>query len=428
MDHAKYTASGNSNNMFANSITRNDNQLQWAVTGIILMISAVYWWYSKVPLREKMSHKRSFSFTTLSSCPNPNCIRCHRYRHVQRTAIQRLPYICKDIRVRYPSLEVDRVVTSITKHPPSSSPFPKQAPTVLFVHGLSSKPFVTDMYPNVVEVFSTMFITSTFLNTVLHEIHSVSKDLWTRNDTPRGYWLVLSMLNQGTWNDHVTKMCPILTQFIQSIPNRLEKCLFGNAFVSCIEPGTCIEPHCGPTNVRHRLQYTLQLPTNKPSMKHDENDNNNNRNNRTPMTNSTMANASNGVHPPLEPQLKVHDTILSYKNHSGTMFIFDDSFEHSVDYEDYSVVGREQQDSKGLFSWFSTMVILKSNGKNKDTVKQGMAEKADLLLPELPTGRVDLSPTIISRQSRIVLIVDLWHFQLNPAERTLLQELYPPYG
>ena len=73
--------------------------------------------------------------------------------------------------------------------------------------------------------------------------------------------------------------------------------------ISKIYAGTVIEPHCGPTNVRHRLQYTLTVPP----------------------VSSTVGKA---------PILRVgggRNTQLTWRN-PGDFFIFDDSMVHSVHY------------------------------------------------------------------------------------------------
>ena len=94
-------------------------------------------------------------------------------------------------------------------------------------------------------------------------------------------------------------------QLVRDLPNLMEDCLFGNVIVSKIYAGTCIEPHCGPTNVRHRLQYTLTVPPATSHLNHHT------------------------------PSLRVGGgaTQLTWTD-PGDYFIFDDSMVHSVEYQD----------------------------------------------------------------------------------------------
>ena len=74
---------------------------------------------------------------------------------------------------------------------------------------------------------------------------------WTVND---GDWKVLHLMNQGVWKNTAT-----FSQNVRELikPTHADSCLFGNVFFSILQPGSIIEPHCGPTNVRHRLQLCL---------------------------------------------------------------------------------------------------------------------------------------------------------------------------
>ena len=411
------------------------NQLQWIGTVIVLLLSAMYW-ISRFHRQDRTDHhddhpiKTEFQWRSLSlsssllssslfssssstsssssSCPNPNCIRCRRYRQVQGTAIRRLPYIYKDIRMRYPGWTVDRIIDSI-RHP---APFAdrstntKQTPSgLLFVRELlteaNHQPLVTNLYPQVVDIFTNL--PATFRDRVLQEVASLSLDEWTKNDTPSssseqhqddsasGCWYIASLLNQGTWNNVVTSKCPLVTQFLQqTILNDylLDKCLFGNAFVSCLQPGTRIEPHCGPTNIRHRLQYILSVPTNHKDSRRE--------------TFTRM------------PRFQVCNTILPHQD-IGSVFVFDDSFEHSVDYDvdyDDDDNDEEEEEEKSSRSPIGT-------SRRIDVTEHHPTSRKQVVIPTTDTP-------ICSPQCRVVLIVDLWHCQLNVAERALLQDLYPP--
>jgi hypothetical protein len=251
----------------------------------------------------------SSSIASFSRCPNPNCIRCRRYRQVQESAQKRLPWVIRQVQSEFGGTTIasslDRISDSI-RHPRQFCTR-YQAPTVLMVRDLPSQEVVTDLHrPAMMETplhRQGLF----FVDALLDEIARVPMDLWKRNDTPTssaGSWEVLSLLNQGNWDITLQDQCPILVQLVRELPNLMEDCLFGNVMVSKIYAGTCIEPHCGPTNVRHRLQYTLTVPPAPSNHNH-------------------------------APSLRVGGgtTRLTWMD-PGDYFIFDDSMVHSVEYQD----------------------------------------------------------------------------------------------
>jgi hypothetical protein len=130
----------------------------------------------------------------------------------------------------------------------------------------------------------------------------------------------------------------------------MDNCLFGNVIISRIYPGTVIEPHCGPTNVRHRLQFVLEMPSGT-----------------MPPAVSEACKTVNNKNDSLSLWIG-HSTKVSWAG-LNDVFVFDDSFLHSVQFS-------------------------KSN--------DGCAR-------------------------RTVLIVDLWHPNLQEMERTMLEHLYPPF-
>lgn len=274
-------------------------------------------------LRSKTGSTKSSS----SSCPNPNCIRCQRYRLVQRSAQKRLPWLVKDLQCEFPYASLTRVTSSVRTGSTLKGISSRQAPTVLLVQSLRARPVVTDLHRPTCDRFLQ---DENLRNGILLDLENYNQQ-WLDNDTQG--WQVLQLLNQGVWNQENLETCPNLARLLKSLPDLLDKCLFGNAFCSKIMPGTIITPHCGPTNVRHRLQYAITSTT--------------------PPSNEQQAGLKVG-----------DDQVLRWQQ--GKSFVFDDSFEHSVDYS------------------------ANSSGE------------------------------------RIVLIVDLWHPELTLVERQLLERLYPP--
>jgi hypothetical protein len=114
-------------------------------------------------------------------------------------------------------------------------------------------------------------------------------------------WEVLYLMNQGQWNQENMNRCPQTFALVKAIPGLMQHCMFGNIFFSVLYPGTKIEEHCGPTNVRHRMHVPLLVP----SQSHGQDD--------------------AGV-----PILKVNDEILTWEE--GTPFVFDDSLAHAAEY------------------------------------------------------------------------------------------------
>lgn len=301
----------------------------WGIVATVL--SLILAWLKLWPPQAVLEEARMADF---SGCPNPNCARCRRYRQVQKTAKSRFPWVVKEVQQRYPEEKFDRVKASIQN--PTEASNKLQRPTVLMLSDLPSQEIVTGSHAESCEEFEN----SQILSSILNEIQSIPDSQWSINDSPQGSWKVLPFLNQGTWVFDVCKRCPETFQLIERLPDLLDGCLFGNAMISMISPGTVIEPHCGPTNIRHRLQYALRIPEHRHSM-----------------------------------SLRVGNTSLQW-NRRGDLFVFDDSFVHSVTFP-------------------------------------------------LQSGAHYLTKATTAT-SRIVLIVDLWHPDLSLSERRLIQNLYPP--
>lgn len=228
---------------------------------------------------------------TFNACKNPGCVRCQCYRHIQSRANIRVAWVARHVQTMFPDQSLKRVCDSIC-HPQKYIQTHLQAPTLLMVPNLPSREVVTDAHP-----LHQHFEVAALVGTILSELNQVPLDVWTRNDTPTGSWEVLWLLNQGKWSQEMSMRCPRLWNLVRTMPNLLDNCLLGNAMVSKIHPGTTIEPHCGPTNVRHRLQYTLVAAPD-----------------------STLSFLRVG-----------QDTQVSW-GQPGSYFVFDDSYVHSVRY------------------------------------------------------------------------------------------------
>jgi hypothetical protein len=390
------------------------NNLQVMIQSIVLFVTLIAYYYyfyrgGMYPSQESdnFTGTAKLKLSTDSSCKNPNCIRCRRYRYVQERARSKLSWILLDLKARDPSTfstlnrripdailrsgsnsmdndknDIRQYINLDNKKQPSSL----QDPTVLMVLDLPSREIVTGWHQNACDylkqhqtrtiISEALYslgdskICSTIDDSIYHRSSSliVSSDdsKWTVNDSsPQGDWKVFQLLNQGVWNPVLLcgecdngcsrEPCRKLFELVRNIPGLLNNSLFGNVFISKIYPGTNIEPHCGPTNIRHRLQFLLKLPDNSGSCDTDK-------------------------IPALSLSVGREENIL-WDMHNDT-FVFDDSFVHSVTYRD------------------------------KDPRRD-----------EPTTTAVES----FEDEVRIVLIVDLWHPGLQDNEMKLLEDLYPPY-
>jgi hypothetical protein len=193
---------------------------------------------------------------------------------VNNSAKRRLPWVLGDLKQNKGDTitvehETDRVCHAVRHGPFRSSnnddndgisPASGQYPTILLVRGLTAQPLVSLLHPYVETAFGN---DDKLCQRLLAEYIAaqIDQDSWLENDVKEGEWKVLHLLNQGLWQERNCKKCPSIAATIERLqPHIMDKCLFGNAFVSVLQPGTTIEPHCGPTNVRHRLHYALQVP------------------------------------------------------------------------------------------------------------------------------------------------------------------------
>ena len=377
------------------------NELRLVAQSTIVFVTLVlyyYYFYSDGLQSNRGSHSSILltksKNSTVSSCKNPDCIRCQRYRYVKERAQSKLCWILRDLKARDPS-----TFSKLNKRIPDAIQRGNhllgngktyasslQDPNILMVPDLPSKELVTDWHQNACD-YLKQHQTRTIVNKALHSLANdsvcgslaVDDSKWTINDSPQGEWRVFQILNQGVWNPMLLceerdvgnskKACQSLYELVRDIPDLLNNSLFGNAFVSKIYPGTNIEPHCGPTNVRHRLQFLLKLPEN-PSSSDSMGIRNDTRKcdlDSTPTLSMSVGREKN----------------ISWNMHKDT-FVFDDSFVHSVAYRD--------------------------EGRTTDSIDN-------------PPEKVQT----IESLARIVLVIDLWHPHLQGVEKKLIQDLYPPY-
>lgn len=248
----------------------------------------------------------------ITKCPNPNCARCSKYVELNRSAQRRLPWIAKGenlARLRRaiatgPDVadaddESSSASNSGQAAAETTSPVAGQRPNVLLVRGLKTRPIVTDLHHNacrILEDLGNHVLLNEYRNAM--ESHSVTA---LENDVRTGTWRVLHLLNQGCWIQSNANLCPKTTEAVQSTQGIMEGCIFGNIFISVLFPGTIVDPHCGPTNVRHRLHFPLLVPK-----------------------------CASLLQLRSEPELRVATERITWTE--GECFVFDDSIVHSASY------------------------------------------------------------------------------------------------
>lgn len=331
------------------------------ITSLFILLTS----YNYIFGRSKKGDNDNDTRITIKPCPNPNCVRCQKYKQIQSSARRRLPHLIHEWKTKIKtenddrineSFQLQRIIDGVTSnhyynHSSNDDLAPGQQPTVLFLPRLQQQ--MQQHHHLVQENVSHLHLKSchafrnnksSIKNIILNEYleSQINNAQWTTNhlgtihDTNNNdnqLWEVLYLMNQGRWNhDNIYTYCPKTYSFIkENIYNLMENCIFGNVFISVLYPGTTIEPHCGPTNIRHRLHYALSVPNTKNV-----------------------------------PILKVRNEIFKWEE--GEVFVFDDSLVHSAEFD-----------------------------INCDT-----------------------------SEVRVVLVIDLWHPSLSDNERNLLSGLYPP--
>jgi len=124
-------------------------------------------------------------------------------------------------------------------------------------------------------------------------------------------WEVLYLMNQGQWMHDNIQRCPNTFALVKNIPGLMQGSMFGNIFFSVLYPGTKIDEHCGPTNLRHRMHFPLLVPSTSHDNHNDDRHGHDSRHGHG-------------------PRLIVNGEIFTWEE--GVPFIFDDSLAHAAEY------------------------------------------------------------------------------------------------
>eukprot|EP00039_Didymoeca_costata_P002633 m.61598 g.61598 ORF g.61598 m.61598 type:complete len:373 (+) comp11428_c0_seq1:256-1374(+) len=139
----------------------------------------------------------------------------------------------------------------------NTEPIASQKPTVFFLCNLRTQAWVTEWHTQAVASLEQPNI----LDAILAEYQRNNSERafsWVDNDVQG--WDVLHLYNQGIRMNDACAAYPVTSEIVESLPGLLKDCIFGNVFFSRIRTGTQIEPHCGPSNVRHRLHFPILVP------------------------------------------------------------------------------------------------------------------------------------------------------------------------
>eukprot|EP01036_Dinobryon_divergens_P041592 gene41592-55138_t len=71
----------------------------------------------------------------------------------------------------------------------------------------------------------------------------------------KGEWKAFYLMDEGIWSNSSSITCPITHSLLQQLP--VCECSFGYVYFSVLSPHTYIDPHCGATNAKLRLQLPL---------------------------------------------------------------------------------------------------------------------------------------------------------------------------
>ena len=216
-----------------------------------------------------------------TACDSPECVRCHRYQQVREDAWNKLQCFAdkhgwqgldplllaigegkryREVRCR---LGGDRTTLM---------PLPLQNPNVLFVPTVRKTPWWEIIGDGPTEPLSQeKKLLEVNYDVILNEFNDIVKDiantedlnkgssdgqpevkLWTLNGTKNGQWCAFYLYNQGKKMTDSCARCPQTTRLIEGLPSVMTGSLFGNVSFSVIFPGTHIDEHYGPCNVRIR--------------------------------------------------------------------------------------------------------------------------------------------------------------------------------
>mmetsp|Transcript_48536 Transcript_48536/g.95190 ORF Transcript_48536/g.95190 Transcript_48536/m.95190 type:complete len:346 (+) Transcript_48536:182-1219(+) len=189
----------------------------------------------------------------------------------------------------------------------------------------------------------------------------------------RGYWDVWQIVQNGRFNNQNRAAAPQMFKAMEQFP-ALTTCMEYecDAYLSRLKPGTHIEPHCGPTNLRLRLHLALVIPCTSTSTAASG-----------LKTCSDGSSSSSSPEGQCSEELAAKDTSQCSSGESpccrirvanetrawqeGKVLVFDDAFEHEVWHEGWS--GKDPGSETG-----GDRLILNVDIWNPDAPTEAVAE------------------------------------------------------
>lgn len=186
--------------------------------------------------------------------------RCHKYKAVLKrvsrrykaeTAVKTAVSNCSD--------RMSRAISCL-EHERDYQSADKQQPNILYVDGLSAKPFWSEE-----EFVSDITILESEIGSIVSEFENAYNNVWPNgwlvNTTPTGEWAVFHLINQGAYIKSNCEKCPQTFEILKKLVSSMSTSqnLFANASFSVVQSGTDIAAHYGPTNVRIRCHLGLKV-------------------------------------------------------------------------------------------------------------------------------------------------------------------------
>ncbi|ELR12272.1 betahydroxylase [Acanthamoeba castellanii str. Neff] len=135
---------------------------------------------------------------------------------------------------------------------PLTAATPRQRPTLLYYPSLSAVPWHQPSDYDFVQLLEDNWeaIYAEYLQVKdepagYEEIHS---------SVSGGKWTAFNLWAQGVKQEHNCSLAPVTTRLLESIPSFMSG--------SVLKPGTHINTHCGPANVKLRCHLGLETPPN----------------------------------------------------------------------------------------------------------------------------------------------------------------------
>ena len=132
-------------------------------------------------------------------------------------------------------------------------------PHIWWVHGLKRLPFWDTAANRELHEIATIFESATTIEIIQQEYKNAVSNplLWKENKIPSGKWRVFQLYDQGCKVSERCNVCPRTVELLESVGDFMVGCVFGNAMISVLNPGSEIEAHTGPCNFRLRCHVTV---------------------------------------------------------------------------------------------------------------------------------------------------------------------------